>query len=65
MEDLSRRVPLINQLILKNVDGKSKVNFKHTSRAIHQVLEKERMFWILMMKKYRGTLRNSKNPGKL
>ena len=64
MEELSRKVPLINQLILKNTDEKSRVNFKQASRAIHQVLEKDRMFWILMMNKYCGNFEEFKESWK-
>ena len=64
MEELSRRVPFISQLILKNADEKSRVNFKHASRVIYQLLEKDRMFWILMMNKYRGNFEEFKESWK-
>ena len=41
MEDSIRKVPLINQLILKNLDEMSRENFKKASRGADQVLEKE------------------------
>ena len=57
MENLTRRVPLVNQLMLKNMDEKSRVNFKYASRAINQVLEKDRTYWILKMTKYHVTFK--------
>ena len=65
MEDLTKRVPLINQLILKNIDKKSRVNFKQTSRGVNQVLEKEKIYWILKMNKYHGNFREFKESWKI
>ena len=58
MEDLTKRVPLLNQLILKNIDQKSRVNFKQASKVINQVLENDRFYWILMMNKYHGNFKD-------
>ena len=60
MEDLTKRVPLLNQWILKNIDQKSRVNFKRASKVINQVLDNERIYWILMMNKYNGHFKEFK-----
>ena len=52
MEELSMRIPLIIQLILKNLDDKSLANFKETSRKINQVMNKDKSYWIRMLKKH-------------
>ena len=52
MEDLSKRVPLMNRWILKNVDDKTLTNFKEASQEINQVFDKERFYWIRMIFKY-------------
>ena len=52
MEELSIRIPLINQLILKNLDDKSLANFKETSRKINQVMNKDKSYWIRMLNKH-------------
>ena len=65
MEDLSKRVPVINQIILKNLDEKSRANFKQASRGINQVLAKERIYWILTMKKYHGNFKEFKQSWKI
>ena len=65
MEDLSKRVPVINQIILKNLDEKSRANFKQVSRGINQVLAKERIYWILTMKKYHGNFKEFKKSWKM
>ena len=52
MENLINQVPLINQLIMRNLDSKSLVNFKETSRKINQVVNKEKYYWIRMMNKH-------------
>ena len=52
MEELSMRIPLINQLILKNLDDKSLANFKENSRKINQVMNKDKSYWITMLNKH-------------
>ena len=64
MEDSIKKVPLINQLILKNLDEQSRVNFRQASSGGDQVLEKERIYWILKMNKYRRNFR-FKGPWKM
>ena len=52
MEDLAKRLPLINQYILKNLDGKTMMNFKKSSRDIYQTLDREKYCWIKLINKY-------------
>ena len=40
MEDLSKRFPIVNRLILKNLDDRTLINFKETSRGINQVFQR-------------------------
>ena len=65
MENLTKRVPFINQLILKNLDEKSRVNFKIYSRNIYQVLVRERIYWILKMNKYHRCFKEFKESWKM
>ena len=65
MEDSIKKVPLINQLILKNLDEKSRENFKKASRGADRVLDKERIYWILKMNKYRGNFKEFKGSWKM
>ena len=65
MENLTKRVPLINKLILKNIDEKSRINFKQSSRGINQVLDKERIYWILKLNKYHGNFKEFKESWKM
>ena len=57
MEQLSRRVPLMNRTILKNVDDKTLVKIKEASEEINQFLVNDRFFWIRMMKKHNGNFK--------
>jgi hypothetical protein len=41
-------------MILNNVDARSLINFKETSRDNDEILKTERFYWIRMMKKYNG-----------
>ena len=65
MEHLTKKLPSINQLLLKNVDEKSRDNFNIVSRGVNQVLEKERIFWILKMSKYHGNFKEFKESWKM
>ena len=56
MEDLSKRVPMLNRLILNYIDDNTLVTFEKTSREIHQVLENDKRYWIRIIKKYNGNL---------
>ena len=44
MEELSKRIPLINQLILKNLDDKSLANFKPLAPCFTQKLTRRQSF---------------------
>ena len=39
-------------MILKKLDDKSLVKFKNSSRGINKVTDKDRVYWIRIMKKY-------------
>ena len=52
MEDLSKRVPLINRFIIINLDEKSVDNFKKSSRDINKVLNNERVYWKKILSRY-------------
>ena len=57
MEDLSRRVPMVNRLILRNLNDRTLVSFNGASREINQVLDNEKFYWIRMMNKYNGNFK--------
>ena len=65
MEDLLKRVPLINQNILKYLDEKSIVNFKQTSREIIPVLEKEKFYWIRVLNQYKKSFKEFQDTWKM
>ena len=52
MEDLCRRIPLISKTIFEELDNKSFVNFKDTSREINSNLKYERFYWIRVLRTY-------------
>ena len=52
MEDLSIKVPLMNRIISKKLDGKTLANFKESSRGIEGVMAKDRSYWIRILSKY-------------
>ena len=54
MENIFQRFPVITQMILNNVDERSLINFKETSRDIDEMFKSERFYWIRIMKKYNG-----------
>ena len=65
MEDLSMRVPLMIRFILKNLDDKTLVNFKESSREINYVLDQERFYWIRILNKYKGSFKEFQNFGEI
>ena len=54
MENICERFPVITQMILNNVDDRSLINFKETSRDNDEMLKSERFYWIRIVKKYNG-----------
>ena len=52
MEDLSMKVPLMNRIISKKLDGKTLVNFKESSRGIGGVMTQDRSYWIRILNKH-------------
>ena len=65
MEDLSKRVPMMNKWILENVDNKTLVNFKEASREIHQVFNNDRFYWIRMLNKHRKSFEEFQESWKI
>ena len=64
MEDLFKRAPMVNRLILKNLDNRSIINLKESSKGINQVLEDERVYWIRIMTKYIGNFIEFQKSGR-
>ena len=54
MENLRIRFPTLITMVLENVDDKSLVTFKETSREMHDFLDKERFYWIRILRRYNG-----------
>ena len=52
IEDLFSRFPLIKEDILSNLDNKTIVKLKETSRDIHTEVEQGRYFWIRMIQQW-------------
>ena len=55
MENLRNRFPTLISRILDNVDDESLVIFKETNREIHDFLDKERFYWIRILRRYNGS----------
>ena len=53
MENICEWFPVITQMILNNVDDRSLINFKETSRDNDEMLKSERFYLIRTVKKYR------------
>ena len=64
MEDLAKRLPLINHYILKNLDGKTMMNFKQSSKGIYQTLDREKYCWIKLINKYYERFEKFQDPWK-
>ena len=52
MEGLIKRIPNVGKMILEELDYHTLSNFRKTSRKISQSLEKERFFWIRVIRKF-------------
>ena len=52
MEEVSARFPYITQLISKNLEQRTLVNFKESSRKSNQILDHGRFYWIRILNKY-------------
>ena len=57
MEVIFRRFPLASGKILKNLDDQSLTRSKIASRGITNLLENEKIFWIRIIKKYKGNFK--------
>ena len=64
MENLSKRLPLINKYILKNLDEKSLANYKEASRGLNKVLYNEKFYWIKILNQYKGSFKEFKDAWK-
>ena len=52
MEDLCERIPLIRDLIFKNVDNQCLINCRIASRRLNQLLDEDKNNWIRIILKY-------------
>ena len=52
MEDLYKRFPVVAEKILSNLTNKSLADFKTSSKESDTFLDKERFYWITMIRKY-------------
>ena len=52
MEELCQRFPSIAQKIMNDVDDKTLINLKESSKITHYFLEKERFYWIRLIQRY-------------
>ena len=52
MENLHNRFPTLIPMVLENVDDESLVIFKETNREINYFLDKERFYWIRILRRY-------------
>ena len=54
MDTLCKRFPLVNRMVLINLDDQSLTRSKEASKVISESLEDERFYWIRIIKKYVG-----------
>ena len=52
MEDFCQRFPMISRIITNNLDTQSLINFKISNRTISKYLDRERFYWIRILKRY-------------
>ena len=52
MDELCQRFPLIVQKIMNHVDNETLINFNEAGRNNVAFLEKERFYWIRIIKRY-------------
>ncbi len=60
MEDLCERIPLIRNLIFKNVDNQSLINCKMSSKRLNQLLDQDKNNWIRIIQKYGSKFKDFK-----
>ena len=52
MDELCQRFPLMAQKIMNHVDDETLINFKEADRKNNEFLQKERFYWIRIIKRY-------------
>ena len=65
MENLRNRFPTLISRILENVDDESLVTFKESNREIHDFLDRERFYWIRILRRYNGSFVEFQNSWKM
>ena len=56
MDLLCKRFPLVNRMVLINLDDQSLTRSKEANREIAKFLDNEKFYWIRIIKKYMGNL---------
>ena len=64
MEDLCERIPLIRDLIFKNVDNQSLINCRIASKRLQQLLDEDKNKWIRIILKYQSDFKYFKESWK-
>ena len=59
MEDLCQRIPHVSAKIFGLVDNQALIKCKESSRAIYNLMENERFFWIRIIQAHEGSLQDS------
>ena len=62
MEDVSKQFPLLIKTVLNNLDDETLAKAKEASREISRILDRERFYWIQIIKK---CARNCKQFGNI
>ena len=58
MEELCQRFPSVAQKIMNDIDNETLINFKEASRNTDDFLDKERFYWIRIIKRYNCLIGN-------
>ena len=53
MDVISKRFPLVNKMLLKNLDNQSLARSKEINGRLNKFLENERFYWIRILMKYK------------
>ena len=64
MDVIFKRFPAVRRMVLKNLDNQSIVRSVKANRGFAEILVKERLYWIRIIKKYVGNFKGVKESWK-
>ena len=64
MDVIFKRFPVVRQMVLKKLDDQSLVRSIEANRVFAEILDKERLYWVRIIKKYIGKFKGVKESWK-